>query len=323
MSGDGNKKFPWSRYLFVFGLCGYLGIVWYLGWREVGAMLLDGDLLLIGSAALVIFAGNWTRALKWRVALGPGHDALGIFFMSKISAEWSPGRVGEFSPMVLRKHRTPRIGAWIMLDRLLEVSVTLALGIWGLAVLQILPWPVFGVVAAGAVCGPVVALWVLTRRPVYMWLAEYLRADSWPHRFAMLFAAMAEEFRTFRGALPVASSITVVAKCTDLWAVCALFAAFGSQISFALSATAKCALAIVSFIPLTPLGTGLPHLTQAGLMREVSGVPGEALAAAIGVEVVIVSTALWTSGGLAAWMVRRDRQGALRGSLAGESDGGA
>jgi uncharacterized protein (TIRG00374 family) len=302
---ESAKQRRLTRYLVLVGLCGYLGIVWYLGWREVGTTLLEGNLAYIALAAFIIFAGNWARALKWRYVLGPGHDAFGIFFMSKISAEWSPGRVGEFSPMVLRKHRTPKMGAWIMLDRLLEISVTLLLGLIGLAVIRIVPWPAYAALAAASILGPIALLYILTRRPVYMALADRLREDSWPHRFAMLFAAMAEEFPTFTPRLPLAGFITAAAKCTDLAAVCLLFAAFGARISFALAATAKCALAIVSFIPLTPLGTGLPHLTQAGLMRQAAGVPGDVLAAAIGVEVVIVSTALWTSGGLAALLIRK------------------
>ena len=107
-----------------------------------------------------------------------------------------------------------------------------------------------------------------------------MREDSWPHRFIMLFAAISKEIFQYTRRLPLCIAITVATKCSDLWAVCLVFLSFGYTVAFALAATAKCALAIVSFIPITPLATGLPHLTQAGLMNHVAGIPGEALAAA-------------------------------------------
>jgi uncharacterized protein (TIRG00374 family) len=121
----------------------------------------------------------------------------------------------------------------------------------------------------------------------------------------MLFADISGEIFSFSKRLPVMGTITVVTKCTDLLAVCLLFQGFGYAVSFSLAAVAKCALAIVSFLPITPPATGLPHVTQAGIMNAVEGIPYDVLAAAIGSEVVLVSVALWTSGGIAALVTRR------------------
>ena len=293
-----------GRYAFVLGIAVYFLLVWWLGWREVGERLLGADLLLVAGAFLIIFAGGWARALKWRYALGRGHNAVGIYFLSKVSAEWSPGRLGEFSPMFLKKHRTPKVGAWIMFDRLLEIAVTLVLGLYGLAAIRVFSPPAYIAILAAVVVAFVLGVYLLTRRQLFLRMAERLKDNSWPHRFAMLFAAISDELFTFSRRLPVMLAITVVTKCTDLLAVCFLFRGFGFAASFSLVATAKCALAVVSFVPITPLATGLPHVTQAGIMNYVEDIPYDVLAAAIGVEVAVVSVALWTSGGLAALLAR-------------------
>lgn len=297
-------KPKFARYAFVLGIAIYFALVWWLGWREVGERLLGADLLLVLGAFLIIFASGWARAGKWRYALGPGHNATGIYFLSKVSAEWSPGRLGEFSPMVLKKHRTPKIGAWIMFDRLLEIAVTLALGLYGLAAIRVFSTPAYLAISTGVIAAFVFGVYLLTRRELFLRLAVRLKDGSWPHRFTMLFAAISDELFSFSKRLPVMLIITVLTKCADLLAVSLVFRAFSYTVSFSLVAAAKCALAIVSFLPVTPVATGLPHVTQAGIMNYIQDIPFDALAAAIGVEVAIVSLALWTSGGIAALLTR-------------------
>jgi hypothetical protein len=292
-----------DRRLLLVGLSVYFALVWYIGWREVGEELAGARIGLAAAAAAIIFGGNWARAAKWRYALGPGRNAVGIFFLSKIAGEWSPGRLGEFSPLLLKRHRTPEVAAWILLDRLLEIATTLALGLIGLAVIRLVPPAATAGLAAFAAAGFGAAALVLTRRAWLEALAVRLTGGRL-RRFAGLLAAVSAEIGRFGPKLPLAFAVTVAAKITDLWAVVILFHAFGQAPGFALVAAAKCALAVVSFIPLTPLATGLPHLTQAGLMHAAAGVPYDALAAAIGVEVVIVTAALWTSGGIAAALSR-------------------
>ena len=67
---------------------------------------------------------------------------------------------------------------------------------------------------------------------------------------------------------------------------------------------AKCALAIVSFIPITPAATGVPHGAQAWMMNEVSAVPPEALLVGIGIEVVLLGVTFWTSFGIASAQIK-------------------
>lgn len=288
-----------KRYLFVIGLCFYVLVIWYLGWKEIRDVFVSVRPSLVAAAALLIVSGTWLRAWKWRYALGPRQNAAGLFFMSKGAANWSPARLGEFAPMALRRHRTPRVGAWIVLDRLLEVIVTLVLGLWGLAMIEVIPPAVYWMTLAAAVAGTVLACYLLTRRALFLWVAARTREESWAHRLAMLLAAVSEELFRFRSRLPVALAITVLTKCGDLWAVSLVFLSCGYRAGFALVSAAKCALAIVSFIPLTPVATGVPQITQAWIMNWAADIPYEGLAVAIGIEVAIISVTFWTSFGCA------------------------
>ena len=293
-----------SRYLAVVGLTLYAILVWYIGWQKVRDELANANLGLILFAAFLTITATWIRALKWRYALGPGHNAVGLFFMSKATGNWSPGRLGEFAPMALRRHRTPKIGAWIMLDRVLEIAVTLGLGLMGLYLINILEPELYVIVFIVAICGGAGGIYILTRRDIFLAIADRVKTDGILHRFAMLFAAISEELVLFVKTLPGVLTVTILTKCMDLWAVLLIFVGFGYRPGFALIAAAKCALAIVSFLPLTPAATGVPHVTQAWLMHYTADIPYEGLAVGIGVEVVIISVTFWTSVGLAATHVR-------------------
>ena len=298
------RRFKASPYLFVVGLAAYCAVVWYFGWQRVRDELLSADLPMVVLAAAIFVTATWCRAFKWRYALGGGHHALGLFFISKATGNWSPGRLGEFAPMALRRHRTPKIGAWIMLDRVIEIMVTLALGLFGLAVIDLLTRTQYFLVAGLTVAASVAGMALLTRRSFFLWLSGRLTDGSIIHRTAMLFAAISEELYLFARKLPVVIGITIATKAADLVAVMLIFASIGHRVGFALTAAAKCALAIVSFIPITPAATGVPHGAQAWMMNEVAKVPAEALLVGIGIEVVLLGVTFWTSFGLASPQIK-------------------
>ena len=300
-----ERATTYTRYLFVIGFCVYFGMVWYLGWREIGSLLLSASGGPIALAAALLLVGTWARAWKWRYALGPGERAVGIFFLSKGAANWSPARIGEFSPMILRRHRTAKVGAWIMLDRLIEIVVTLVLGLVGLAVIRIVPLGLYCVILAGAVLACVANFYLLTRRAFFLRVAEKRDPASWTHRLAMLMAAVSEELHIFKSRLPIILIVTVITKITDLWAVVLIFGALGFLVEFYLVAAAKCALAMVSFFPFTPTSTAIPHGVQAWMMNTAADIPYEGLVAGIGVEVVLVSVTFWTSFAIGASSLRK------------------
>lgn len=299
-----ERPFSPTRYLFLIGVSLYCAVVWYVGWNKVRDALVSAQLSYLLLSGLIILAGTWARAWKWRYALGAGHDAIGLFFLSKATGNVSPGRLGEFSPMVLKRHRHPKMGAWIMFDRVLEVFVTLGLGLIGLGMIRLFSNGTFVALSVATIALAIAGVYLLTRRAFFLWLAQRSTASGWTHRFAMLFAAISTELFEFVRSLPLTGLITIVTKCADLWAVALIFLALGYDPGLGLVAAAKCALAIVSFVPITPTATAVPHLTQAWLMNRVAGIPLEVLAVGIGIEAVIVSVTFWTSFGLAGIHIR-------------------
>ena len=144
----------------------------------------------------------------------------------------------------------------------------------------------------------------VTRKTFFEAFAAKRKKGSRLERLSRFIAEVSGELRGLRGKLPLAIAITILTKCADLWAIVLLFTGFGYRAGFALVAAAKCALAIVSFFPLTPTATGLPHATQAWIMNQVADIPYEGLVAVIGAEVAIVSLTFWTGFGLAARFIR-------------------
>ena len=301
------------RHLWVVGLALYIIFIWYIGWRSIGGALVKVDPGVLLALMAVEAAGLWTRALKWRLTLGPGRSAYHLFFLSKAAGGWSPGRVGELAPLLLRNHRTPRMAAWIVVDRLLEIAATLGLGLIGLIALR---QPQHGMVLttiaalAVLVIGP---LFVLTRRTLFIWLAGRSSAGSLVHRACMLLAAMSDEIFLLGRRIPAASAMTVVASCLDVAVGILLYRSFGFHVGFALLATVQCAHGIASAMPFTPNATGVPYLVAAGLLYTIGGIPKEVLAVAVGLRMVAVNIIFWSSFGLG--MARRStRQRAKAGS---------
>lgn len=293
-----------AKAMFVLGLTVYCVVVWALGWRDIRDQILEANIgLIILSAALVFFA-TWMRVWKWRYALGKGQHATGLFFISKATGNFTPGRLGEFAPMVIRSHRTPKVGAWILFDRIIEVFVTLALGLYGLAMIHLLlPWQ-FALMLLAVVAGSVVGVYLLTHRKMFMALADRFKPEGFLNKTAMLLAAMSTELGQFLKTLPLVFSITVVTKVMDLFAIVLMFRALATFPTFALVAASKCALAIVSFLPLTPPATGAPHFIQAWMMNYSAGIEYEALLVGISIEIAVVSLTFWTSFGLAGRFIK-------------------
>jgi len=121
-----------ARYLWIAGLLLYLGIIAYIGFEDVGSALRTLDYRYIAALMLIEASALAIRAWKWRIALGPNQQSLRACFISKAGGNLTPARLGEFSPLLLEEHRSARVGAWILLDRVLEASATIVIGLIGL-----------------------------------------------------------------------------------------------------------------------------------------------------------------------------------------------
>jgi hypothetical protein len=294
-----RKPRKWGRILAPLSVAVYLFAVWYFGWEKVRAALLGADPVLIVEAGLITVAAKLGRIAKWRVALGPNAHAVGLYFMSRVTGVWSPGRVGEFLPLLWRRHRTPRLGGWILLDRVMEIVAALTLGVVGLGFTHFVSRPMYVgiVVLTAAVC--VMAIACLVQHRWLRAIAHRLPAGTKRRVVAETIAETSAEIDAMRGMVPALIAMTVASKVGDLFQVVLIFRALGTSVSFMLVAAAKCALAIVSYLPITPVASGVPHAVQGWMMNQEAGVLPETVVASVGIEAALM-TVIFSLGVLVA-----------------------
>jgi len=280
----GIARSKWPRVLVPLGVSVYFLAAWYFGWDKVRAALLGADLRFVAASGAVSLGSAALRVWKWRLALGADAHPVGLYFLSRATGFWSPGRVGEFLPLLWRRHRTPRLGGWILLDRVLEIVASLSLGVTGLGFLTMLSTPVFTAVAVSTAVVCVVGLVVLTRHGWMDAIARRFPAGTRRRLVADTLTETSFEIHALRRIAPLLFLITLAAKAADLYAVMLIFRALGVSAGFMLTAAAKCALSIVSFFPITPMATGVPHAVQGWIMQTEAGILPETTIASVGIE---------------------------------------
>jgi len=293
------------RHLWLVGVVVYVVAASLVGWRSVLEAFTSLRTGPLGSALGVLLLAQWTRALKWRWALGNRQDAIGLYFLSKLGGAISPMRIGELSPLLLRRHRSPRLGAWIVLDRLLEMAATLALGVVGIVALGLARHGLFPYLAVAACVLVVLPAYAVTRRRVFVSIASRSRRGTRVRRMSLFVAGMSGEMLAMRSRAPFAAMVTVFATCLDLYAGILLCTSFGFPIPFALAATAQCAHGLTTMVPFTPNATLVPYLAAATLLNRIGGIPTQVLAALAPVAVAANSAVFWPSFGLGVYTLRK------------------
>jgi hypothetical protein len=297
-----------QRCLIGVGVCFFSALVWYFGWQNIRDRLVNADLPPLLWMTAFIVAGFWVRALKWRYVLGPGRSAMGLFFLAKMAGTWTPARVGELSPLFLKKHRSAAVAAWIGYDRVVEVLFTLILGFLGVASLGMVNWPVVAVLSVVGAGTLAVMLGLLSRKGWLEWLQQRCPDASLRLRGVRLLDALHEETVALGSKTPVVLIITLSAKVMDVYAVMLLCQAFGYEVPFLLVCAARCAHALVSAVPLTPDVTGVPFAAQAAPLHHYAGIPGETLFVALGLEFAIINLVQCLSFGIGLVDLRRDTE---------------
>jgi hypothetical protein len=296
------------RYFWLIGVVIYLAAVWYVGWDEFGAALATVHAPRLAWVGFAVGAALGLRVLKWRLILGRGSDAVQLYFLSKIGGGLSPGRIGELSPLLLRKHRTPQMAAWIVADRLLETAATLAFGAFGLLLLKT---PLAGLlpgvlIAACLFVG--LPLVIVTQQGIFAWMAQRTAEHSIWHRAAEFLEDASGEIVRLKGRLPLAAIFTIIATALDIWSGLLAYWSMGSVLPFALLAAVQCVHGLVAAIPLFPNATGVPYVADAMLVNRIGGVGFDVIAATVTVHTVIVGTVFWGTFGLMMWLPRGDRE---------------
>jgi SAM-dependent methyltransferase/uncharacterized membrane protein YbhN (UPF0104 family) len=312
-SKTGSKwiTLKWS-WLYLIGLSIYLIVLSQLDWVQLGQTFKDIYLPFIVLLGALELSGWAIRIIKWQIALGAGSNAMAAFFISKGGGNLTPGRVGELSPILLKSFRTGKMGAWIVLDRILEASATLLIGLAGL------------VFVLGITSGGTTPFWIggllfimamgyalLFYAPWTKWLPE----TGILNRIKDLLIQAQQEAKLLTSKLPWLTGLTFCATLMDLTIGFILYKSFGFTVSFAVLALAQCVHAIVSTLPITPNATGIPYVAAAAILHQEAGIPIDVLTLAILVRFSIVTILFWPGVMMAVHSLRKNEAHADQGEL--------
>ena len=290
-----KKRTWWTLLLSLVGACFFGFLIYHFGVEALWEALKGAAPLPLLWCGLILILGLWVRAWKWRYVLDTAQQGMGLFFVAKLAGSLTPGRAGEFAPLLNKANRNTAVLTWILADRILEIWSTLAIGLWGAWYLGIAPglWGV-GLVAGGVV-GTLVLMLLVWRQDWVVRLEmkwQDIRILGW---LVNVLSALHQEVRTLRAKTVPILLTTAFAKWTDLFAVVLLCKAFGFDITHALAGAARCAHALVSAVPITPDVTGAPYVAQAVLLHEYGAMSYEILTVALALEAVMVYGVLYGS----------------------------
>lgn len=287
----------WMRYVWLIGLLVLAAGVWFLGWDRIRAALSAARWQILLAAVAVDAAALWLRAFKWRYALGTGKGAIGLFFMAKAAGNWSPGRAGEFLPVLLPAYRNSAAASWIVFDMLLEALATIIAGTLGVVLFRAgTNWGYLPVLA-GAVVVILALLWGLSRTDFLRRLRPSDGSGGIVGKALSILAVVSGEIAALRTKFPLIGLFTVAAVTLELTANVLLFAAFGWAVPFAAVAMAKCAHGIIAAVPFTPSISGVPYVMTAVLLYQTVGVPYETLIVSLAAKEAFANVVFWTSFG--------------------------
>jgi Lysylphosphatidylglycerol synthase TM region len=293
------------RWLWACGLAVYLLALWYFGWHNVRDALAALDTRFLAAALCVETASIGLRVVKWRYVLGKGQNAPALFFVSKTAGSLTPMRLGELSPLLLKRHRNPRVGAWIVLDRLLEMSATLVLGAMGVVALGRVLENWIPVIVGAACVLVMVPTYLVTRRSWFLWVYRHFPVGSITARGAEFLAGVSEEIAGLRRYIPVTASVTVLVTSLDLVSGILMYRGLSFILPFSVAATAQCTHAVTAAIPFTPNPTGVPFVAACAIIHEFGHIPSEVIVAAVPILFAVKLTVFWTLAGVCAWWARK------------------
>lgn len=281
------------RYLWIGGVVLYLLAAWWIGWETLADAIIGADWRYVGLLALTETAALLLRVLKWRVVLGPSSGAGAACMISKAGGNFSPGRIGELAPLLFKQHRSMKVGAWVLADRLLEICATLGMGlaavfVIGFDVAGALPFWIGGVL----LCGAAVA-WLAARHDVLEAFAMKLPARWRPVILIETIRGVGAEFRSFGKTAPLLTLLTVLGKALDIATGWALFMVFAVPVAASHLMAAQAVHALTTIVPLTPNATGIPYAVTAVYLHEAAQVPWEVYAASVPIRFAESTLVFW------------------------------
>ena len=308
--------------LWLAGAALYAVCIIAIGWPNIRDALMSVDIRFVFAMAAVEVVALSLRVWKWRLALGPRQDVARLCLLSKAGGNLTPGRVGELAPLLATQGDRSKLGAWIVMDRLMEASATLILGLAGLlTVFGMAQGRIVGGWAIGLLATFCATAFLFSRHERLERWTERVEPGSTPRRWLEGLLSASREFRLLGRRAPLVMGVTLGATGLDLLIGLLLYASLGAWVAFGVLAVAQCVHAIASVIPLTPNATGIPYAAAAVLLHQAAGVAPEVLAAAIGVRFLMGNLVFWSFFGIVLSRTGQRRytsQGELFDRLAGD-----
>jgi uncharacterized protein (TIRG00374 family) len=154
-------------------------------WRHAFSLLRALDKFAVGAYLVFILVSYLLGAVKYGLIIRgslPDRKTLYLYFMSKTSGSLTPGRIGDFIPLLSPDFRNKGVAMALFLDKILEFLMLLIFGCAGLAVLKNLPTGILQLwLSGGLAC--IVFLFLLRRNRFWRFLSAKIPADddSSPH----------------------------------------------------------------------------------------------------------------------------------------------
>lgn len=288
-------RFITSKYLWLMGLALYVGFLFYVGWDDIGSALQHVEYPFLIGLVLVEIVALGVRIVKWHLALRPEAHITRLAFISKAGGNLTPGRLGEFSPLLFKDTRSSKVGAWILLDRLLEATATLLLGLIGfVAVLGIAQGNAILYASLFLLTGIVIVSYGLMQERYLKRLLPLRERVPFFKRPLDLLLSISGELQLLRPKIPVLALLSLVATLLDIlvaWCICR---SLGFDVGAGVLALTQVTHAVVSVIPFTPNATGLPYMAAATILYQFGGVSEGALAVIVVLRTLLANMTFWS-----------------------------
>jgi len=249
----------------------------------------------LAHALALVLAAHGLRMAKFRLAAGPGwrwRDATLVYLASKALGDLTPGRVGEFAPLLAGRYRSGRLAAFFLVDRCLETAATIFVGVVGMSALGMDPrgaWTVAAAAAAVFAGG----IYLLNRADLWKRAAAMTDPRSLAGRLMRAAESLSSGFAEFRHTWPALSVITLAACGLGVGFYRTVFASVGADAGYPLAAAMIFLAAIGAFLSLAPLGLGMIEAPIWWLGR-MHGIPAEQIIAFMVLTRVLHLLPLWT-----------------------------
>ena len=256
---------------WVLALLLIVGIIWWLGTKDITQALRSAKLSWVALAFATYFVATIARYVKWRIMLGKdfsrSETAL-AFCSSKALGTIMPARLGELAPLLTARFRTHRVVAAIAVDRLVETLGTTVIAGFAWA---FLPHDDARITIALLVVSACIAssfVLLLYGKP-WHYLAQKTERFA---RIASLFQMLlrvSNTSRAFGWSYVWLVVLSIIPTALEVVQAQFLYISLGAWVEWPLLFTLPFVYGVVSLVSITPGGLGIADIPVLYLLRAV------------------------------------------------------